>query len=64
MDWINTLLDAYTSRGDLMVDTKIQGTGCPTSAAQPSVECSPGGAPCDVKIVVGKGGKLRIADSS
>lgn len=47
-----------------MVDTKIQGTGCPTSAAQPSVECSPGGAPCDVKIVVGKGGKLRIADSS
>jgi len=47
-----------------MVEAKIQGTGCPSSAAQPSVECSPAGAPCDVKIVVGKGGKLRIVEST
>jgi hypothetical protein len=46
-----------------MVESKIQGTGCPSSAAQPSVECSPSGAPCDVNIIVGKNGKLRIKES-
>jgi hypothetical protein len=46
-----------------MVEAKIQGTGCPASAAQPSVECSPSGSPCDIDIVVGKGGKVRIKES-
>jgi hypothetical protein len=46
-----------------MVESKIQGTGCPTSAAQPSVECSPSDGPCNVVVVVGKTGKLIIKQS-
>ncbi len=37
---------------------KIVGSGCPSSAVQPTVECSPEGAPCQIHVTAGKDGKI------
>ncbi len=37
---------------------KLVGSGCASSLVQPTVECSPGGAPCEIHITAGKAGKI------
>ncbi len=47
-----------------MTDSKIVGTGCPASASPPSVEAGTADKPCDVVITAGKGGKVRVREST
>lgn len=43
---------------------KITGSGCEPSLVQPTVECSPDGAPCEIHITAGKSGKIVFKRST
>ncbi len=43
---------------------KIVGSGCDGSLVQPTVECSPSGAPCEIHITAGKAGKIVFKRST
>jgi hypothetical protein len=57
-------VEINTGGGGGGTGNKIVGSGCTDSAAQPTVECSPTGAPCEIRAIVGKGGKFRIMEST
>jgi len=43
---------------------KIVGSGCALSQVQPTVECNPDGAPCEIHVTVGKMGKIVFKRSA
>ncbi len=43
---------------------KIVGSGCASSLIQPTVECSPTGAPCEIHVTAGKTGKIVFKRST
>jgi hypothetical protein len=43
---------------------KIVGSGCESSLVQPTVECSPDGAPCEIHVTAGKTGKIVFKRST
>jgi hypothetical protein len=43
---------------------KIVGSGCVSSMVQPTVECSPIGAPCEIHVTAGKTGKIVFKRST
>ncbi len=45
-------------------NNKIVGSGCDSSEVQPTVECSPSGAPCEIHITAGKTGKIVFKRSA
>lgn len=45
-------------------NNKIVGSGCALSLVQPTVECSPDGAPCEIHVAAGKTGKIVFKRST
>jgi hypothetical protein len=45
-------------------NNKIVGSGCDSSLVQPTVECSPSGAPCEIHVTAGKTGKIVFKRST
>jgi hypothetical protein len=45
-------------------NNKIVGSECALSLVQPTVECSPGGAPCEIHVTAGKTGKIVFKRST
>ncbi len=43
---------------------KIVGSGCSESGTQPTIECSPAGAPCAIYVTAGKTGKIVFKRST
>lgn len=54
----------YVNGLPIGVTNKIVGSGCAGSAIQPTVECSPIGAPCEIHVTAGKTGKVVFKRSS
>ncbi|MCX9083581.1 MAG: hypothetical protein OIN87_02145 [Candidatus Methanoperedens sp.] len=45
-------------------NNKIVGSGCALSLVQPTVECSPDGAQCEINVTAGKTGKIVFKRST